>query len=135
MNYQSLYESLGAHATALGYHPTMADRLHHTLRHKVLPIAVISYPQLTASEGIREVEKSFSAELKLLKENEVTPSARAEVLSSLVEDAERLARALAEQVAVREVAIVEIAPVERLVTIAGEVAITLKLKITTVECC
>ncbi|MBO7299978.1 MAG: hypothetical protein J6U53_01040 [Tidjanibacter sp.] len=135
MNYQALFEALGSHATAIGYHPTVADRLHQTLRHEGFPLAIISYPQQTASDGVREVEKEFSVELKLLRENEVTPSARAEALSLLMEDAERLAAALAEESAVREVAVMELSPVERMLTIVGEVAVALKLRIKTVECC
>ena len=135
MNYQRLLDALQAHATALGYHPTTAENLHHTLRHEGFPIAILSYPQLTSIEGLKEVEKCFSVEVKLLKENEVAPSMRAEVFSSLVTDAEALARTLAEEDQVREATIEEISPVERMLTIAGDVAITLKMKLKTIECC
>lgn len=74
-------------------------------------------------------------DVKLLKENAVTSSVRAEVFASLVTDAEALARLLAEEDQVREVAIEEISPVERMLTIAGDVAVTLRMKIKTIECC
>ena len=135
MNYQRLLDALEAHTTALGYHPTTAENLHNTLRHEGFPIAIISYPQLTSIEGLKDVEKSFSVEVKLLKENEVTPLVRAEAYSLLVTDAENLARALAEEGEVREVTIEEVSPVERMLTIAGDVAITLKMKLKTIECC
>ena len=60
---------------------------------------------------------------------------RAEAYSLLVTDAENLARALAEEGEVREVTIEEVSPVERMLTIAGDVAITLKMKLKTIECC
>lgn len=135
MNYQRLLDALEAHTTALGYHPTTAENLHHTLRHKGFPIAILSYPHLASVEGVREVEKCFLVDVKLLKENAVTSSVRAEVFASLVTDAEALATLLAKEVEVREVAIEEISPVERMLTIAGDVAVTLRMKIKTIECC
>lgn len=135
MNYQRLLDALEAHATALGYHPTTEENLHHTLRHKGFPIAIISYPQLASKEGMKEVERCFLVDVKLLKENAVIPSVRAEMFAALVADAENLARALAEEVEVRDVTVEEISPVERMLTIAGDVAVTLKMKLKTIDCC
>ena len=135
MNYQALLGALKERATLLGYHPTSAENLHPTLRSEGFPIAIISYPQLTSLEGAVEVKKSFSVEVKLLKENAVIPSVRAESLASLVADAERLAGLLADHSSVLEVTIEEIVPVERMLTIAGDVAITFRMRIRTIECC
>lgn len=135
MNYQRLLDALEAHATALGYHPTTAENLHHTLRHEGFPIAILSYPRLSSVEGVREVEKCFLVDVKLLKENAVIPSVRTETFASIVTDAEALARLLAEEGEVREVAIEEVATVQRMLTIAGDVAVTLRMKIKTIECC
>ncbi len=134
MNYQTLFDALERHISALGYHPTTAENIHSTLRHEGFPIAVIAYPQLLSIDGHKEVEKSFLVEVKLLRENEVTPSVRAQVLSLLVADAECFVGLLSEQSEVLEVVVEEISPVERMMTITGEVAITLKAKISTFCC-
>lgn len=134
MNYHALLDAVGEVATSLGYHPTLHENLHVTLRHEGFPIAVITPPHLLSVEGEKEVERVYALEVKLLVDSGVSRGGRSLKLATLASDVERLARALAAHSLVREVELQEAAPIEQMLTIAGEVAIRMRAKVRCFEC-
>lgn len=134
MNYQTLMGLASELSAALGYHPAHAENLHSTLRHEGFPIALVGTPRLLSVEGEKEVERVHAIEIKLLNSRGYTPEERTAKLSLLMADAERFAGRLAECQGVREVTIEEVAPEERTLTVAGESAVALKVRVKSFEC-
>lgn len=134
MNYQSLMDAIEGVATSLGYHPTLPENLHSTLRHEGFPIAILTPPHLLSIKGEREVKRVYDVEVKLLAQSGLVPFERTSSLALLGSDAERFAAALASHSQVREVELQEVAPIEQMLTIAGEVSFLVRAKVRCFEC-
>ncbi len=134
MNYQSLMDAVEGVATSLGYHPTLPENLHTTLRHEGFPIAILTPPHLLSLEGEKEVNRVYALDVKLLMNREMSPAERSQLLATLASDAERFVAALASHSQVREVELQEVAPIEQMLTIAGEVSLLVRAKVRCFEC-
>ena len=133
-NYQAVWEAAKNLAVELGYHPTLPDNLHRTLRHEGFPIAVIDHPKVLSVEGERERKMECGLSVKFLNKNELSDEARAASIAILAADAERFCARLSEQPHIFSVTIGEIAPVGEVLTLAGEVAVALSADVESFEC-
>lgn len=134
MNYQSLQEALATSAHSLGYTPTPKEELHKTLCKRGFPIASIDSPVLLGSEGERERENIFSICVNFMCANELSDAARAAVISRMAADVEQFVSLLRGVAEVLAVEVQEALVQEQSLTIAGEVALTLRATLRCIDC-
>lgn len=134
MNYQSLFSTLYSLAESLGFHPTDSSQLHETLLREGFPIASFSPIVVTSKEGQTESQREFLLEVKFMCDKGVGASLRREALCSLMDSAERFAALLGDCSAVAEVRLEHLSPEERVLTIAGECAVCLRVAVVAVDC-
>ena len=128
MNYRSLLIVVESVVGSYGYHPTLPENLHTTLRHEGFPIAIITPPRLISLEGEKEVNRVYALDVKLLMKRGMSPAERSQLLAALASDAELIVKAIAEHNLVRELELQELAPIEEMLTISGEVALQVRAK-------
>ena len=134
MNYQAVWEAAKSLAAELGYHPSLPENLHRTLRYEGFPIAVIDHPKVRSIEGERERKVMCALSVKFLNKNELSDAERAASIATLASDAERFCARLSEQPHIFSVTIGEVAPVGEVLTLAGEVAVALSADVESFEC-
>lgn len=134
MNHQTVWEVAKSLATELGYHPTLPENLHRTLRHEGFPIAIIDHPKILSAEGERERRRVCRLLVKFLNKNEMDDAVRALSIATLAADAERFCARLSEEPHIFSVTLGEIAPVGEVLTLAGEVAVALSAEVESLEC-
>lgn len=64
----------------------------------------------------------------------MSPAERSQLLAALASDAELIVRAIAEHNLVRELELQELAPIEEMLTISGEVALQVRAKVRCFAC-
>lgn len=134
MNYQSLCEAIATSVSSLGYAPTPKSELHKTLCTSGFPIAAIASPVLLRTEGKRERENLFMISVNFMCANELNDTERAAVISRMAADTEQFVTLLRGAQDVLTVEVQESLVQEQSLTIAGEVALTLKATIRCVDC-
>ena len=134
MNYQTLFSTLFEAAQSLGFAPTHSSELHSTLLRKGFPIASFSPVEVVAAEGVKEPVVEYGVEVKLMYDNVVNGPLRLEAFSSLMDSAERFVAHLREACGVVDVTILGLAPERRVLTVAGECAVGLKMRVKMMEC-
>ena len=134
MNYQSLQEALATSALSLGYTPTHRSSLHKTLCESGFPIASIDSPVLLHTEGERERENLFSVRVNFMCANELSDEARAAVISRMAAEVEQFVSLLRGANDVLSVEVQESLVQQQSLTIAGEVALTLKAILRCIDC-
>ncbi len=134
MNYHSVLSSAFAVATSLGYHPTLPQNLHRTLHTEGFPIAVIAPPTVLSDDGESEPQHSLRLLVKFLSKNVLDDADRAAAIATLATHAEQFCATLSSEPNIFSVTIGEIAPVGEVLTIAGEVAVSLSAEVRSLEC-
>lgn len=134
MNYQSLLEAIEASARTVGYTPTAHSSLHATLREEGFPIATIAPLRLLESEGTEERVRLYGVNMKFLSANELSDEDRARLISRMALQVEAFVGLVREALGVLSVEVQEMVVQEQSVTVAGEVALALKMEVRCVEC-
>jgi hypothetical protein len=134
MSYKSLFTALWSIAEGLGYTPTLGCDLHRTLIESGFPIASFGLAEITSMEGHREPRREYEVVVKFMCSNVVGAPQRSEAIASLMESAGRFVALLEEAPTVAAVELLELKPEERLMTVAGECAVSLKIRVESLEC-
>jgi hypothetical protein len=85
-------------------------------------------------EGHREPRREYEVVVKFMYSNVVGAPQRSESIASLMESAGRLVALLEEVPTVAAVELLELKPEERMLTVAGECAVSLKIRVESLEC-
>lgn len=134
MNYQSLFSTLFATAQRLGFHPTHASRLHETLLREGFPIASFELVEVSSLEGEIVPRRGCEVEVKFMSDNMVDGALRFEAIASLMALAERFVALTLQECGVAEASLLSLAPEEQSLTIAGECAVGLRVRMATIDC-
>lgn len=134
MNFESIQQALHDGATLLGYHPTSSAMLHRTLSSEGFPIALIATPKVVKIEGERERTTTYYIGVNFLCANSVDEKLCAASIARLATDCERFLGSLSARGDVMGLEVEEILAVSGALTVAGEVGLSLKAKIKTLEC-
>lgn len=134
MNYSSVLNSAFEVATSLGYHPTLPEGLHTTLHREGFPIALFAPPTIISPSGNAGSPTTCRLSVKFLSKNVLSDQERAETIAALATHAEKFCSLLSSEPHIFSVAISEIAPIGEVLTIAGEVAVSLSAEVESVEC-
>lgn len=134
MSYKSLFTALWSIAESLGYNPTLESDLHQTLLSKGFPMASFAWAEAGSMEGEKERRVQYDVTIKLMSDNVVGAKSRCEAMASLMDSAGSFVALLGEASSVAAVELLELKPEERMLTIAGECAVSLSLRMECVEC-
>lgn len=85
-------------------------------------------------EGEKERRVQYDVTIKLMSDNVVGAKSRCEAMASLMDSAGSFVALLGETSSVAAVELLELKPEERMLTIAGECAVSLSLRMECVEC-
>lgn len=135
MNYGSVLNSAFEVASSLGYHPTLPEGLHATLHREGFPIALFAPPTIISSNDNAGGSTICRLSVKFLSKNVLNDQERAELIAALATHAERFCSLLSSEPHIFSVAISEIASIGEVLTIAGEVAVSLSAEVESMECC